>query len=633
MNMKQKSPISVYNIQFYTCNNPGEAASIEQLNFDDRRDFLVDPTLDGIAVKIQSNNNCFHKGVRRNVSLCLVDTTSRCVAATQKLKVNIRKDEYIKDSYAFFPADSAGLRPGHSYKLVVDDTSAGQTLIERVIHLVDADAFPHPSEWYDICDGGLRPAWRGFLFKSIKFLDRHEYYIRFNFSQKFGAMPPAIFPEVELRLFHPGGEQVAIQFKEPICLGLEAYHNNQWFVEFPFSTYEGNDGLFYAELLCMEYPIAGFVFDTCIYDDQGTWFDRAIEPLEEYSPEAVAERWAAAPAHTYIPPECTDCDSTDETPLPTSDNGTETDNGLPDFADIESLSRQSGQCSNDESLPVALDHLTGLRSVKTKLTAYEHVVRFNKMRSDKGLPSATLPLHAMFLGSPGTGKTTVAKMIGAMLHRAGVLSKGHVVVRERATLLGQFYNSESEKTLEAIKEAQGGILFIDEAYQLHQPSDRRDPGKFVIDTLLTALADETNRDWMLVLAGYPDEMKQMFDLNPGLKSRIPDSNIYIFDDFTESELMEIAMNYLTRSNYILSDDAHSALKARLRDDYTRRGKNFGNARHVMNLIQTEILPAMAARVISEGLDDELSLTTIQQSDIPPLSDFTERQRPRIGFTA
>lgn len=160
----------------------------------------------------------------------------------------------------------------------------------------------------------------------------------------------------------------------------------------------------------------------------------------------------------------------------------------------------------------------------------------------------------MFLGSPGTGKSTVAKMMGVMLHRAGVQSKGHVVVRERATLLEQNYNSEAEKTMEAIEAAQGGILFIDEAYQLCQPNDPRDPGKFVIETLLTALADDSNHDWMLVLAGYSDQMKRMFDMNPGFKSRIPDSNIYVFDDFTESELMEIAEKYLERNNYTLSDE-------------------------------------------------------------------------------
>lgn len=138
-----------------------------------------------------------------------------------------------------------------------------------------------------------------------------------------------------------------------------------------------------------------------------------------------------------------------------------------------------------------LASLTGLKAVKNKLAIYEKLVGFNKLRADNGLAVPSLPLHAMFMGSPGTGKTTVAKMMGAMLHRAGVLSSGHVIVKERSTLMGPNYSNEETNTLQAIEDAQGGILFIDEAYQLYQPNDPRDPGKFVIETLLNALADES----------------------------------------------------------------------------------------------------------------------------------------------
>lgn len=283
-------------------------------------------------------------------------------------------------------------------------------------------------------------------------------------------------------------------------------------------------------------------------------------------------------------------------------------------------------------LPSLLDHLTGLRSVKAKLTVYERVVRFNKLRTESGLPTTSAPLHAMFLGSPGTGKTTVAKMMGMILHRAGVLSKGHVVVRERATLLGQNYNSEAENTIAAIKEAQGGILLIDEAYQLYQPNDPRDPGKFVIDTLLTALADESNRDWMLVLAGYPDDMKRMFDMNPGFKSRIPENNIYLFEDFTEEELVEIAEKYFSRYHYSLSPEARDTLCTRLSKDYKNRKRTFGNARHVINLIQTEIIPAMAVRVTNHPVIDPNALIEIKAADIPDfIEPIPDTSRPIVGF--
>lgn len=280
-----------------------------------------------------------------------------------------------------------------------------------------------------------------------------------------------------------------------------------------------------------------------------------------------------------------------------------------------------------------LDKMIGLGSVKEKLVTYEHLVRFNKLRRDSGLPTPSIPLHAMFLGAPGTGKTTVAKMMGKMLADTGVLSYGHVVVKERSKLIGQFYSNEEKNTLRAIEDAQGGILFIDEAYQLYQPHDPKDPGKFVIETLMTALADESKRDWMLILAGYPDEMRKMFEMNPGLKSRIPDSNIYVFDDYTAGELMCIAENYLERNQYTLTAEAREALTLRLRSDYEQRDKSFGNARHVVNMIETDILPAMAARVVQTGESDVKVLTEIQACDIPKPVRRLQTCRQRIGFCA
>lgn len=285
-----------------------------------------------------------------------------------------------------------------------------------------------------------------------------------------------------------------------------------------------------------------------------------------------------------------------------------------------------------QDLLAPLDNLVGLESVKEKLTTYERVVRFNKMRERLDLPGNTAPLHAMYLGSPGTGKTTIAKLMGRMLHHAGVLTSGHVVVRERANLLGQNYNSESENTLKAIEEAQGGILFIDEAHQLYQPEDRRDPGKFVIETLLTALSEPSMRDWMLILAGYPEEMEKMFEMNPGFKSRIPESNIYTFEDFTKEQLFEIAENYFRRQQYTLSPGARYKLMERLDADYENRDKTFGNGRHVMNLIQTEIIPAMAVRVTNANLCDINALTEVKPEDIP-LASIDKKKKPRLGFCA
>ena len=406
----------------------------------------------------------------------------------------------------------------------------------------------------------------------------------------------------------------------------------EYHVTMPVHVNHDNRGVCYAELLCMDYAIAGFVFSTNGPTESGAWEGKELTCLGEYSLEECVNRFRLClqdkavdsgdddferALQNFISLEPEDKDSMED------DNEENGNDSLPDPA----------QPDADDSLLTSLEYLIGLKTVKEKLLVYEKVVRFNKMREECGLPVISTSLHAMFLGSPGTGKTTVAKMMGAMLAKAGILSRGHVITRERATLLGPNYSTEETNTLKAIEEAQGGVLLIDEAYQLFQPSDPRDPGKFVIETLMTALADESQRDWMLILAGYPDEMKRMFDMNPGLKSRIPDSNIYVFDDFSESELMEIAECYFERHQYSLSPDARVALTQRLGFDYSQRDKGFGNARYVVNMIQTEILPAMAVRVVSAGSGEAQALHEIQSCDIPQPVSPVRATRPRIGFCA
>jgi len=299
------------------------------------------------------------------------------------------------------------------------------------------------------------------------------------------------------------------------------------------------------------------------------------------------------------------------------------------------LKRNAGDGQEEEVAAVAgtrLDSLIGLDGVKEKVAAYRSLVEFNRRRELLGLPTSGVPLHCMFLGSPGTGKTTVAKILGEILHDCGVLSKGHVVVHERATLIGQYYSSEGENIRKALEEARGGILFIDEAYQLCQPSDPKDPGRFVLESLMTALADEDDRDWMLILAGYTAPMMQLFKLNPGLRSRIPDTNFYMFDDFTRPQLMDIAERYLAQRKFELTDEAREALAARLDGDYESRGQDFGNARHVVNLIETGIFPAMARRLSRVKAPTARELSVIEATDIPATSPvITLPSTPRPGF--
>ena len=581
-----------------------------------------------------------------------------------------------KGSDLNFPVSPAvEMNPDRAYRLVVCDEAARETLGVSTVRLFSREVLGDPADWYEARSGGVRPGWEAKVYKSVDAAEVWDYYAGFCLMQKMGPMPPLVLPELEMRLFQPDGT-VSSTFMEPVCHDFSG--NNYW-AEFLFEPDRRTGGVYYAELRSMGVPIAGFVFRTDGPEEAGEWYGADVLPLGAYSPEeaearftrhfppqdtaaaeddefdALLDRFIASEKERMADEEETDsADSTadsasgeapegsirEESASAKPSQGNPWDDSAPEEPSQGSIREDStpGKPSQAEPagnalLPSSLDRLTGLRPVKERLATYERVVRFNKMRADNGLPTSPAPLHAMFLGSPGTGKTTVARMMGVMLHRAGLLSRGHVVARERATLLGQFYSSESEKTLEAIEEARGGILFIDEAYQLFQPADPKDPGKFVIETLLTVLSDPGRRDWMLILAGYPDEMRQMLDMNPGFKSRIPESNIYLFPDFTEPELMEIAENYLARNSYTLADDARAALRGRLAEDCARRGKNFGNARHVMNLIQTEILPAMAVRVTSEGLTDAASLTEIRLPDIPRVIPLQSPCRHRIGFAS
>lgn len=616
--MKENLDLTVYEVKFasYTRQEKKKAGkNLSRLVFDGRHDFLLDDELDGLAAKIVLENERFglapERGVRRKLQLTLIDHEERIAVYSHERNIYIPKDEFFFEYYLDLNLSDTDLQAGHTYRLVVKDLKESVTLGEYSFHVFVEKELGAREDWYSVCDGGIRPAWEKELNKSLNVIPYKDYWIRFNLSQKFRLNIPPILPELEIRLHNTETGKVDVCFAEPICRNFK---ENQYLVELPFVPSDDDRGLYYAELICMDCPLAGFVFDSSLDICSGSWYGAQIEPLDEYTPEAARER---AEEWLY--------------PMRQLDEEDPFDKILDEMSGDKPEESETEELEMEKSLAVSLDQLTGLGSVKEKLLAYETVVRFNKLRSDNGLPVVSMPLHAMFLGSSGTGKTTVAKMFGSMLHDAGVLSSGHVVVRERATLLGQFYNSEAEKTLDAIEAAQGGILFIDEAYQLYQPNDPRDPGKFVIETLLTSLADESKRDWMLILAGYPEPMMKLLEMNPGFKSRIPETNIYHFEDFSQEELMEIARNYLVRSQYCLTPEADETLTARLKVDYEKRDKNFGNARHVVNLIQTGILPAMARRVIGQDSLTDADLTTILPADIPPVNRAVVTTLPRIGF--
>ena len=261
-----------------------------------------------------------------------------------------------------------------------------------------------------------------------------------------------------------------------------------------------------------------------------------------------------------------------------------------------------------------LEKMAGLKGVKEKVHSLMNFHNLQKRREEAGLPVRRPALHARFLGNPGTGKTTVARLLGQIYKEMGLLSSGHVVLEERKNLIGRYYDSEGQAVDNALNRAKGGILLIDEAYNLYVENDDKDPGRRILEYLLTALADENNRDWMLILAGYPKEMKAMLESNPGIESRV--SEIFEFEDLNVDELLQVAELYCDDNKYELSEDARERLKAVITRDVAAKDKNFGNGRYVNKLMETAINTRMASRlskIVSPTYDQ---LVTIEADDIP-----------------
>ncbi len=622
--------------------------------FDSRRDQSIvfdnfSLSISLLAANIRQLENDNAAGVHRPIAITIVDKVSDQLLVFEKLWVTIPKDDVSKQMRIDIPLCADRIDFNGLFVICLHDIFTDKLLIEKeVVFFDERDQNPIAKDW--IVEGAsISPHFSEKKFRSYKADESTHFKLCFDLA-RLNEYHTSDFPEMEIRLFFPDGS-----VKRDFCtVRFDSFDDcdaGKYRAEICFNAFKKAMGVCYAELLCLEEAINGFVFSIDDNATEGVWTRNELQIMDYYDVDSYTKRYEKLKENII---ENNGYRKDDSDGLLFSDS--DFDRALDDFisSQLSEESEDSEKTDDDsdnedvtpepdsegvsdskeeESFMSAISKLTGLKSVKEKLCSYEKLVRFNKMREEAGLATYRAPLHAMFLGSPGTGKTTVARRMGVMLRKAGVLSKGHIVVRERATLVGKVYGSEEEKTLEAIEEAKGGILFIDEAYQLYQPNDPRDPSRMVIETLMTALADESNRDWMLILAGYKDEMLRMFEMNPGLKSRIPESNIYIFDDFSEVELMEIAENYLHNNQYTMTTDAQDAIRSRLSSDYACRDKTFGNARHVINLIQTEILPSMASRVVDQDNIDVESLSLIKLCDIPVSRNRTQSSRPRIGYCA
>lgn len=264
-----------------------------------------------------------------------------------------------------------------------------------------------------------------------------------------------------------------------------------------------------------------------------------------------------------------------------------------------------------------LNSMIGLHSVKEQMDRLKNMIFMIKRRSEIGLSTVYPTMHAVFMGSPGTGKTTVARIYGKMLKELGFLSSGHVIIKTRSSLMGQNYSSEQEKTLAAINEAKGGVLFIDEAYLLYKPDDKKDPGINVLETLLSEMSTNSN-DWVLLMAGYTEEMLAMLSANAGFDSRIPKSNRFLFEDYSVDELMDIADKYCNDNNYYMTTEAEIALRNKVISDLKGKDRTFGNARYILEIFTNNILQNMSLRLGKIDTPSFVQLMKIEKEDIPAI---------------
>lgn len=277
-----------------------------------------------------------------------------------------------------------------------------------------------------------------------------------------------------------------------------------------------------------------------------------------------------------------------------------------------------------------INGMVGLKSVKDTITALSMKAAFDAKRRKEGKGNCDKgAYHMIFTGNPGTGKTTVAKKLGKILHSLGILSKGDVVMAERSTIVGRFIGQTEENMQQLLQQAQGNVLFIDEAYTLCDTTDdRKDYGYRAIECLLTVLAEQSP-DMVVILAGYENDMERMLMANQGLKGRFPYH--LKFDDYDADELMEIGMRYLNAYDLDITPDAKAKLKDIIEQQTARHEKEFSNARWMEQLIDNSIIPTLSERIFMQ--EDTTNESTITIADIEKVEAKLPqgKTQKKIGF--
>jgi SpoVK/Ycf46/Vps4 family AAA+-type ATPase len=283
-----------------------------------------------------------------------------------------------------------------------------------------------------------------------------------------------------------------------------------------------------------------------------------------------------------------------------------------------------------ENVMTELDAMIGLNSIKKQVRDHAQYIQFLQLRKKKGFTeNEEINVHSVFIGNPGTGKTTVASMMGRLYKKMGLLSQGHVHEVDRVDLIGEYIGQTAPKVKEAIEKARGGVLFIDEAYALARNNDdTKDFGREVIEILVKEMSNGEG-DLAVIVAGYPKEMKFFLDSNPGLNSRF--KLFFEFDDYLPQELAKIGQFACTRKNVILTPEAKLIVDDLITDAYRNRDRSFGNARFVFDVIEQGKINLGLRIMANENpmLLSEEVLSKIEVGDVKNIEVKLEKVLPRI----